>query len=275
MATDKEPYIAIMMEGNRVGGGPDGRVWSTKISKLLGVLARMEREKIHTDARKTDYALIDLKHPSEFVVELRPTTKQQGYDPLPVFKWAMQQLENIGTDKPVDPEVDARTASLIAELAKPEPQAYQKFWVNGYADPVHFDEVYEAKARALAAKRVLIERPFEWFEGTSMGTLVGKLLFVDGTAGHQTFAITPEVGPERVECQFTDDMKDILRNNLFRKVRIHGRIHYHRDSPHPSTIDVRRVEPINTGEKPHYRSMAGLLKDYDRPDSKLFGILHE
>lgn len=276
MALGKEPHVAVVMQGHRLrGGNPDGWIWSQKISKLLGVLARMEREKIESKVRHTDYDLIDLAKSKEYIVRLRPVPKHHGYDPLPAFKWSINQLENIATGNPVDEKVDARTANLIADLAKPEPDGYSKFWINGYSDPIHLDEQFAANALALASQRALVERKFEWFEGSALGTLIGKLLFVDGRNGIQRFAIVPQRGPEVVECSYTEEMEDTLRQNLFRKVAVHGRILYKRDNPHPYEIIVDRIDRVEPASRPDFRKMRGLLAGYDPPRGQLFTVSDE
>lgn len=136
------------------------------------------------------------------------------------------------------------------------------------------NEDFTAKARALASERIIAQKPFSWFEGSAKGSLTGSLRYVDGISGQQTFAIVPSVGANRIVCNYEEKLEAVLRDNLFKRVRIYGTLKYGSDSPHPHSVDVEKIEPMTGQERRSSQDLRGLFSDLEMPSGKIAGLLH-
>jgi hypothetical protein len=274
MVGEQPTQLTMLMEGHDGHrGNVLAHVWPVRLLRLVGVLARMERIYVDAPTRKTDYELVELKKVNPTIVEMRPVPKVRDYDPLPAFAWAIQQLRSIGSGDPVDPRVDARTAGMVADLADPEPMAFEKFWINGQFEPIIFDALFAARARVVEAERLAKEQSVRWFAGHALGSVVGSLRYVDDIFGERRIALRPVVGVDKVECIYPPDLEETIRDNLFQVVSVTGRLKYEADSPHPKSVEVREIKRVGGAPTAHLSDLRGLFRGYDKPSNDLTALL--
>lgn len=257
--------FAIYMEGHE---GHRGNVlahaWIEKVGKLLSVLARMERQFLDVAKRKTVFEVTDTQKRNPTIISLKPVPSVVSYDPLPAFQWTLDQLENVAASRPVDPRVDAETADMIASLAKaPAEEAYRRFWINGFADPVEFNDAFALNAMTLAAQRRSTQAEPDWFVGVSQGSVTGNLQAIDDVQGDRTFVLVPAIGPSQIECQFPENMRDEMGKHVFKAVRVSGLLTYTADSPFPSKVKMESIDPIEAA-KVHMVDLEGLFRGYPK-----------
>ena len=266
MAHENET-ISIYMDGHE---GHRGHVlahaWLDKLRAFVGVLSSMERDYLGAKSRQTEYEIVEAKKVNPTIIQIRPVPKKRNYDPRPAFVWSAQQFESVARFGEADQKLSAATVEAMSGLAnEPTADAYKSFWINGQSAPVYFDDQFRAKAAALAAARITRERPFDWFEGTTYGSVVGELRFVDDIEGDHRIAIKPVAGPEKIECFYEPSLEATLRENLFHRVRVQGYLNYKRTSPHPASVKVTGLDKVeSSGEG--LGSLKGLLRGEDRPD---------
>lgn len=275
MADDRPSQVTVFMDGHEGHRGHVlGHVWPERLLKFVGVLSRMERIHASAAARKTDYEIVEVKKVNPTIVEMKPVPRAKNYDPRPAFDWSLNQLRVIAEGELPDPRLDSQTMGMIANLAKKsDPLAYRKFWINGSAEEVIFDDLFEARARTIEIERRRIEQPFKWYEGSALGTLTGSLRYVDDIYGDRRFAIKPSAGPDRVDCIYPPELEGQLRDLLFHTVQVSGKLRYQDDSPHPKSVEVHELKKIDRREAPHLSKLRGLFRDYDRPDNDLTALL--
>ena len=274
--TQKIETISIYMDGHE---GHRGHVlahaWIAKLEALIMAYSSMERDFVGAPRRQTEYEVVEARKVNPTIIEIRPTAKRVGYDPMPAFLWANEQLERISQSGEADSTLSASSAKLIAEMAKPPTaDSYRRFWINGQTAPVEFNEEFATKAANLAADRRAKESPLQWFEGVSIGSVVGSLRLVDDLSGEQHFAIRPAVGPSRIDCFYEPELEDKLSECLFRNVRVQGRLTYRSDSPHPVSVQVTSIEELQPAAE-GLSSLKGLLRDFELPSGGLEQFLRE
>jgi hypothetical protein len=243
--TSAHQDVAVYMEGHEGHrGNVLAHVWNAKLGQLLSVLARMERRFSGADRRQTSFEVVGVEKRNPTIVVLHPVPSAKHYDPLPALDWSMLQIQAVATGGTVDDRIDAETADMLAGLARPiQKDGYKRFWMNGYAEAVQFDESFRLRAESVAFnRRAVVNRP--WFKGTSRGEIIGELRAVDDEDGNRTFIVNPKVGPRRVLCRFPEDRRGQMGAYLFKTVRVTGALHFEADSPHPVSVDMTNIEDI-------------------------------
>ena len=126
---------------------------------------------------------------------------------------------------------------------------------------IELDAGFVARSNVIAAKKVEQELPTQWFEGVSLGTVIGSLRQVSDIEGEQQFVIIPPIGADRITCTFPEEKRELMQRYLFKGVRVHGRLRYGRSSPFPFAVDMVNIEPIVDSPSPlHLLDLRGLFK---------------
>lgn len=100
----------------------------------------------------------------------------------------------------------------------------------------------------------------QWRAGISRGSIKGELKSVLTDHGEREIIIVPDFGPDRVRCVFEENMRDKIRDNLWRFVRVSGYLHYEARSPHPVLVELESLESLDeTGASHHFNDVRGLF----------------
>jgi len=266
MAEISEKVFAVYMEGHE---GHRGNVlahaWISKVNTLLSVLARLERQYLDVGKRKTVFEVVDTQKRNPTIINLKPVPAAHSYDPMPAFKWSLDQLERVASEKPVDQRIDAETADMMASLSRqPSEDAYRRFWINGFFAPVEFNEEFGVRARKIAAQRRAASVEPDWFVGTAFGSVTGHLEAIDDENGARSFVVIPPVGAPRIACLFPTEKKDEMGGYVFKNVRVTGLLTYSAKSPFPVKVKMETIETILPA-KSHLLDLDGLFSGYDKP----------
>jgi hypothetical protein len=249
-------------EGHR--GNVLAHAFIGKVQRLILVLNKLERAFVASSARQTDFEIIDADKINPTLLALKPIPRVKGYDPVPVLNWSLGQIEAVGRGHEPDERVSSEIAFDLVKLATRESETgYKAFWISGNAEVVRFDESYRANAEKIARKRVKIEAPNRWRIGISQGAIVGELKRVDDLDADNEFVVVPPVGASRVVCVFPSEMKDKIGNNLFKMVRVTGRLHYGEDSPFPFRVEAATIDQMPKRRK-SMSELRGIFAKRDR-----------
>lgn len=128
----------------------------------------------------------------------------------------------------------------------------------------------KARSEMIAAKKNEVETPPEWFEGASLGTIVGDLRQVADIEGEHQFVIIPPIGADRITCTFPEGKRELMRMFLFKTVRVFGRLNYTKSSPFPVRVEMEDIEAASEFEEPpHLLDLRGLFKGIERSNDNL------
>lgn len=258
--------MEVLFEGEQ---GHQGNVLATafvaKFQRLLNVLHRLERLHNGARSRQTEYEIVEAKKYNPTVLALKPVPKTRGYSPTEAFDWSIDQFNAVSNEREIDARIDAAVLIEIAEIAAPPKDgSYRRFWVRSGTVSVQFDETLSRKAQHAANRIQKATAPTVWYEGVAQGEIVGDLRAVLDENGEQEFVIHPAVGPERIVCRFPDEMRDEMRNYLFKMVRVEGRLHYKKESPHPVLVEMVGIYATPT-QPETLLDLRGLFHGMDRP----------
>jgi len=283
MAENGKPKdFTVFVEGHEGHqGNVLGHAYIAKLSKILTILAKMERAYLEAGQRKTDFEIVNADKYNPTTVTFKPVPKAKNYNPFPAFEWSLDQIEVIGKGGKPDNKIKSHHAKDLAELSRESnDQSYRKVWINGNAEPIHFDDNYHINALKLAKRLEEEETPVAWYEGVSQGEVVGRLEKIDNLDADHEFVIVPPIGADQIVCKFPESMEAELGRYVFKMVRVSGKVHYRNDSPHPYKIITKDggVSLIQPRAKPNQdtlplRQLRGLFKGAERKPFSLERML--
>tara|TARA_R110002110_G_scaffold137735_2_gene323080 strand:+ start:8085 stop:8936 length:852 start_codon:yes stop_codon:yes gene_type:complete len=264
-SAEKANNFTVFLEGHEGHqGNVLGRAYVTKLSKLLTVMAKMERAFLDGGNKKTDFEIIEANKYNPTTITFKPVPTAKNYNPIPAFDWGLKQIGMIGRGERPDSKVKIGVVKDVAELSKGSGDlSYKNFWINGQTDPIQFDDRFHINALIVADEMAKEESKTVWFSGVSRGEVVGTLEKIDNLDADQEFFIVPPVGAERIRCKFPESMKDELGNFAFKMVKVHGDIHYSATSPHPEMIVLLSggiSEVVARQKEKKLRDLRGIFK---------------
>jgi hypothetical protein len=242
-----------------------------KLRKLLSALAQAERKFLDVPQRQTEYEIVNAEKVNPTNLTFHPVSKRATYDPIPAFDWTLEQFERIEAGQGIDERLDASFANTLADLAERKREDdYTRLWLTDGQRTINLDAHFKARSELIAAKKIEQEKPPQWFEGASLGAIVGDLRQVADIEGEHQFVIIPPVGADRITCTFPEAKRELMRTYLFKTVRVFGRLRYTKDSPFPTQVEMEDIEAASQFENPpHLLDLRGLFKGIERSNDDL------
>ena len=254
-----------------------GHAYVKKLSKLLTVLAKLERTYLNNNLRQTDFEIVNADKYNPTTITFRPVPREKNYSPIDAFNWSLDQIEKVGKGLDPDERIKSAIARDLAELSKTDTdQSFKRFWINGKADLIKFNDDYHVNATTLASKLAKAECPTTWHSGVSYGEVVGRLEKIDNLDADHEFYIVPPVGPEKIRCKFPSEMEDEVGPYIFHMVRVRGDLYYTEQSPHPIKIILKAggISPVKARQDHgSLRDLRGLFKGTTRREINLDALI--
>lgn len=242
-----------------------------KMRKLLSALAQAERKYLDVTQRQTEYEIVNAEKVNPTNLTFHPVPKRATYDPIPAFEWTLEQLEKVQIGEDIDDRLDASFAQTLAELSERKREDdYTRLWLTDGQKTINLDAQFKARSEVIVAKKIEVEAPPQWFEGASLGAIVGDLRQVADIEGEHQFVIIPPIGAERITCTFPEGKRELMRTYLFKTVRVFGRLNYTKNSPFPVRVEMDEIEAASEFENPpHLLDLRGLFKGIERSNDGL------
>ena len=106
---------------------------------------------------------------------------------------------------------------------------------------------------------------------TALGTIDGRLEYLNIHGGRRVFRIYPVAGPDHVDCHFSSGQLSEAGDAIGRKVRVVGEITYLERAPFPSSIKVESFEPLPADDElPTLMDIRGIAPDMTELQSEIF-----
>ncbi len=271
VTTASHPGFTVYLEGD---DGHQGNVlahtFTSRIHKLILVFNKLERVHEAAGTKKTDFEIVDAEKRNPTTLTLKPVPRVIKYSPKKALDWSLEQLERIDDGEEPDDRIDSGLLRDIAELAaESKDGGHKKFWINGHADPIHFDEDFYVKALTVARKRSLSESPTVWHSGKSVGEVIGVLRRIDDLDVDNEVVIVPKTGAETIRCTFPDSMRDEMGKFWSRTVKVTGVLTYEEFSPHPQKVKIKEggveIYPA-TPSVSSFRDLRGIFSGKAKPE---------
>lgn len=263
-------------EGHR--GNVLAHTFTYRIHKLILVFNKLER--VHQDAgtKKTDFEIVAADKRNPTTLTLKPVPRVKNYSPAQAMDWGLEQLELIDSGKDPDDRINSGLLRDIAEMAaESKDRGHKAFWINGHADPIHFDEGFQIKALTVARKRAFEEAPNVWHSGKSIGEVIGVLRRIDDLDVENEVIIVPKVGADAIRCTFPDSMRDQIGRFWGKTVKAKGVVSYEDYSPYPQRVKIYPGGVEAYPDKPttaSFRELRGLFSGKNKPEIEWDSLLN-
>lgn len=264
-----DELITFVIDGSpERGGAIPVRAFLDKFRVFLATMYGLDCAYSRRDKTQIEFEIVNLTRRSPARLAMRARAKENGYDASASTAWGFKQLIELREGRPIDNNVSEGTLDNIINLARwreaklPELGTIQVV----YGDKsVTIDETLGAQAM-LARSSKVAEKERPWTAGVSHGSVFGELLGVMDLDGAHKFYVVPPSGPKQVQCTFPENLREKVREYLFKTVRVRGLLHYDGDTPFPSRIDADGLEGVGEPAR-RFSQMRGIFRDMEPDDA--------
>ncbi|HEY1792230.1 MAG TPA: hypothetical protein VGG34_04875 [Opitutaceae bacterium] len=209
-----------------------------RIEELLAALNGIDCIVGQTSRPTLNYRIVDARHSSPISLTLEPVIKKnviiEGTDHIEKRNNRFfHELTAIRNAEPISPEIDELLLNHFRRLVEGVGTTFTTARVSNTNVSVELDQVFDTNVR-----RLLDE------EDASYGGEEGMLDAVN-LHGRQTCWIYPKIGAKKIRCDFLPGMRDLIRENLGKFVRIEGVKFFRPHSSYAFRISVKDLEPID------------------------------
>jgi hypothetical protein len=96
----------------------------------------------------------------------------------------------------------------------------------------------------------------------SLGTVKGRLEYLNIHGARNVLWIFPAVGPDKVTCYFPENLLEKAKTGVGQTVRVHGVVTYRARDPHPSSVRVQEIEILPPDDQlPSLMDLRGAAPD--------------
>jgi len=263
-----DELITFVIDGSpERNGAIPAPAFLAKLRVFIAAMYGLDRAFSRRDRTQIELEIVTLSRNSPARLDMRPRSKEAGYDAQAATAWGFAQLVQLRAGGSIDPRISEGTLDNIIDLAS---WRASKLPDLGVVQIVHGGKVLaidDALAeQALAARREKREdkaRP--WRAGVSHGSLFGELRGVMDLDGERQFFIVPPSGPKQVQCTFSEPLRAAMNEKMFKTVRAYGYLHYGGDSPFPNLLEADRLDDV--AEPPrHFSELRGMFSGMDAED---------
>lgn len=265
MAEDLVTFVIDGSEARR--GAIPADAFLAKLREFVTTIYAFDRAFSKRPKRQLELEIVDLSRNSPAQLAMRARSTAPGYEVDSALDWTFDQLTKIYEGKPTDPGLPQAAIDTVIDLATYRRSRLPELGIvrAGYRGAVvPIDETLEKHAREARAERESDTRP-PWRAGVSRGSLFGELRGVMDFEGERQFFVSPPSGPSRVQCVFTEELREQMVSHLFQTVRVKGFLHYAGGGPFPVLMEATQIEATSdpTG---HLSDIRGIFEGMDKPE---------
>ena len=226
------PLVRLTLEGLPAEGGhvlvsDFIRSWQL----LVSALNRTERSALGGRDGSVYYRVVGLSHSSPAVVEMEAVSRPKGSDrPVQVLREFARVVSSVQSGA-VEGFLDGALLEDIRALCAPVDRTLARVSVSLDGDEVVFGKDIQRRVEQMLARE-------ESFDGRVRGML--ESINIHGTS--RVFRIYPEVGPEKVLCEFPEPLKAAAISGVGRYVEVRGRLRYRVNASFPHEVEVHELE---------------------------------
>lgn len=265
MADDLINFVIDGSEERR--GAIPAEAFLAKLRAFISTIYAFERAFSKKAQRQMELEIVDLQRNSPGLVAMRARTRAPGFPTQEALVWTFEQLDHLYEGRPLDPAVPQSAIDNVVDLAAVRAARLPELGlIRASYGPatLKIDAVLEARALAARAERIADDRP-PWRPGVSRGSLFGELRGVMDFEGEREFFIIPPSGPAKVQCIFTEEIRDAMVANLFKTVKVRGMLRYDGNSPYPVLMEATALERVEDPQS-HFSDIRGIFRDMEPPE---------
>ena len=228
-----------------------------QLDALKKVLANAESS-LSGEQAKIDWQIVALKHSSPAQVVLCPFSpssidrfEDKASQTIDTVIYHLKALSGLPSQRHQLTKISPKLLEHYEHFGKRVLQGNLKVSLKSESD----------KVRVRNNLKEIIE-PLTLPETKLIGTVEGRMEYVNIHGGQNRFRIYSKIPPEQVFCSFSPDKMEEAREALGRKVKIFGELTYPRAGNFPKSVEVETIELIpEDDDLPSIMDLRGIAPD--------------
>ena len=228
--------------------------FSFQLEALRKVLSNTESS-LSGEQAEIDWQIVDLKHSSPAEIVLQPVDTRMDTDKEDIVFETVNRVigyfKTLSEKIPPPVEMNQHLLGHYKTFSEKIQRGILKVSLKSGTDTVKVSKNVRAAIDAVILS-----------ETKSVGTVEGRLEFVNIHADQNIFRIYSAIPPERVTCSFRPDKIEEAREALGRKIRVLGELTYPKGGKFPRTVKVETIELLpEDDDLPSLMDLRGIAPD--------------
>ena len=228
--------------------------FSFQLEALRKILSNTESS-ISGEQAEIDWQIVDLKHSSPAEIVLEPVDTRTDADKEDIAFETVNRvigyLKTLSEKSPPPVEANQHLLGHYRTFSEKIQKGILRVSLKSGTDTVRISKSVSAAIDAVTLS-----------ETKSVGTVEGRLEFVNIHADRNIFRIYSAIPPERVTCSFRPDKIEEAREALGRKIRVLGELTYPKGDNFPRTVKVETIELLpEDDDLPGLMDLRGIAPD--------------
>ena len=228
--------------------------FSFQLEALRKVLSNTESS-LSGEQAEIDWQIVDLKHSSPAEIVLRPVDTRIDTDKEDIVFETVNKvisfLKMFSENVPPPVEMSQQLLGHYKNFSDKVQKGILRVSLKSETDTVKVNENVKAVIEAVTLS-----------ETKSIGTVEGRLEFLNIHANQNIFRIYSAIPPEKVNCFFPPDKIEEARDALGRKIRVLGELTYPKGNNFPRDVKVEAIELLpDDDDLPSLTDLRGMAPD--------------
>jgi len=223
-----------------------------KLTHLVTALNEIDRLVGQSGSPKLYYRIVNATHGSPLEVTLEPVLKKKTVAAGEQYIHEchdrfFRELSAIKRMEPLSPDVETGLLENLYDLAIGAGTEFKSAALSNDKAHIELDKTFETNLARLVRE-----------EDVSYGGMDGKLEAVNIHGGNRRCWIYPQLGPQRVRCDFLPGTSEQIREALGHLVHVEGAKFFRPPGPFPIRIAVKEFEILDGEEAVSLSSLRGI-----------------
>lgn len=228
--------------------------FSFQLEALRKVLSNTESS-LSGEQAEIDWQIVDLKHSSPAEIVLRPIDAHTDADKEDIISETVNRVigcfKMLSENIPPPAEMSQQLLGHYKNFSDKVQKGILRVSLKSGTDTVKVNENVKAAIEAVTLS-----------ETKSVGTVEGRLEFLNIHADRNIFRIYSAIPPEKVNCFFPPDKIEEAREALGRKIRVSGELTYPKGNDFPRDVKVQTIELLpDDDDLPSLMDLRGVAPD--------------
>ena len=228
--------------------------FSFQLEALRKVLSNTESS-LSGEQAEIDWQIVDLKHSSPAEIVLQPIGTHTNTDKEDIIFETVNKVigyfKALSDNIPLPVEMNQQLLGHYKTFSDKVQKGILTVSLKSETDTVKVSENVKAAIEAVTLSEI-----------KSIGTVEGRLEFLNIHANQNMFRIYSAVPPEKVNCFFPPDKIEEAREALGRKIRVLGELIYPKGNDFPRDVRVETIELLpDDDDLPSLMDLRGIAPD--------------
>lgn len=202
--------------------------------------------------RSIYYKIVDLKHSSPASVTLEACTKKPQQDiRIATLTELTSTMRKLKSGDEIKGDKRFYLVESIKNFSDPIGRNITRLNISWGENKINIDKEFKARAALYVAPEESCESSFR-----------GMLDAINIHGPDKVFWLYPEIGPNKIQCFFPEELFETAKMSLGKRVEIIGLFRYKVNAPYPHAADVKELNALTPeNELPSFKDLLGIDPD--------------